>query len=267
MVNQQGENMTISEENLNKFQAEYDIQQLWLPLQHQIWQESGLSKESVVLDVGCGGGTNSCELAKVARAVHGIELDASLIDRARQVAEYQNLNNIEFSNGCALELNVPDNHYDFIQYRGVFHHLPDPGVAMQACWRALKPGGIMHILDVHYDWASISPEPETFQRFCQIARDFRHDDGGDRYIGPKLGVFLSQNGFVNINTRVKDFNSDMIGFDNYIKAVFELRYNTCVKAGEQAFARQALDDIYALKKLPYAWAGMAFFIVNGQKPD
>ena len=257
--------MAISTDNLKQFQQESDIQQLWLPLQHSIWQESGLTKDSMVLDVGCGGGTNTCELAKVAGSVHGIELEPTLIERAKQVAQYQQLDNIEFSVGCALDLNVPGNYYDFIQYRSVFHHLSDPHIAIQKCFKALKPGGIMHILDMNYDWAGISPEPATYKRFCEIARDFRHDDGGDRYVGSKLGVLLSDNQFINISTKVKDFSSDLIGFENYITAVFELRYNTCVKAGEAEFARQALDDIYRLKDLPYVWAGMAFFIVNGQK--
>src|SRR6266849_7143005 len=43
-------------------------------------------------------------------------------------------------------MSFPAESFDFVYARSVFHHLPNPGAALDGIVRVLKPGGAVHIL-------------------------------------------------------------------------------------------------------------------------
>jgi 2-polyprenyl-6-hydroxyphenyl methylase/3-demethylubiquinone-9 3-methyltransferase len=101
------------------------------------------------LDVGCGAGLLSEELAKAGASVAGIDMAADLIEVALQHSVKNNLqinyqhDNIE--NYAALH---PET-FDIITCLELIEHVPDPQAVITACSKALKPGGLFFISTIN----------------------------------------------------------------------------------------------------------------------
>jgi ubiquinone/menaquinone biosynthesis C-methylase UbiE len=95
-----------------------------------------------VLDVACGTGIVSRYAArKVGTLGHvtGVELNPAMIEVARDTAAY--IDQIEFIEGSALELPVPDAKFDVAMCQQAIMFIPDRELAIREMYRALKPGG------------------------------------------------------------------------------------------------------------------------------
>ncbi len=102
----------------------------------------GLRPREHVLDVACGTGIVSRYAAhRVGTLGHvtGVELNPAMIEVARNAAIYYD--QIEFLEGSALELPVPDAHFDVVLCQQAIMFFPDRKRAVQEMYRALKPGG------------------------------------------------------------------------------------------------------------------------------
>jgi ubiquinone/menaquinone biosynthesis C-methylase UbiE len=95
-----------------------------------------------VLDVACGTGVvarHSAECVGTLGRVTGIELNPDMLEVARQAATY--VDQIEFLEGSALELPVPDAQFDVAVCQQAIMFFPDRELAVREMYRALKPGG------------------------------------------------------------------------------------------------------------------------------
>jgi SAM-dependent methyltransferase len=94
-----------------------------------------------VLEYGCGPGTHSFRLAKVAKRVIGIDISEVAIERARRRAVDRGVDNVEFHVMDAESLTFPDATFDLVCGRAIVHHLD-----VQRCFstisRVLRPGGV-----------------------------------------------------------------------------------------------------------------------------
>jgi 2-polyprenyl-3-methyl-5-hydroxy-6-metoxy-1,4-benzoquinol methylase len=77
-----------------------------------IEEEIGYNKQLKILDIGCGIGRHSIELAKRGYKVTGVDLSESLLKRAKKLAENENLE-IDFLLQDARKLNI-NNEYDLV---------------------------------------------------------------------------------------------------------------------------------------------------------
>jgi arsenite methyltransferase len=99
-----------------------------------------------VLDVGCGTGVVTRELARRVQpggTVLGIEPNPDLLRVARELADSDN---IELQPGDALNLPVESQSFDVVTCITVFEHMPEPERAIPELVRALKPGGRLGVL-------------------------------------------------------------------------------------------------------------------------
>lgn len=94
-----------------------------------------------VLDVGCGGGYLSEELAGAGLEVTGIDLSHRSIQAARNHAQSQGLR-IEYLPAAAEALPFAEASFDFICCCDVLEHVPDPDVVIREISRVLKTGGL-----------------------------------------------------------------------------------------------------------------------------
>ncbi len=104
-----------------------------------------------VVDVGSGAGIDSLIAAKLVNPsgrVVGVDMTAEMRERARTAAEEANLTNVEFRDGYAETLPVPDEWADVVISNGVLNLVPDKRAALSEMHRVLKPGGRLQIGDI-----------------------------------------------------------------------------------------------------------------------
>lgn len=97
-----------------------------------------------VLDVGCGDGLLTVELARVAQQVVGVDLSPTMIDLARQRATDEGCQNVEFIQADINELEMAHATFDLIVSSFALHHT-DPRVTVPALVQLLRPGGMIYL--------------------------------------------------------------------------------------------------------------------------
>ena len=106
---------------------------------------------AVVLDVGCGAGTDLLLAARRAgpggRAI-GVDMTEAMRSRAAAGAVACGLANVDIREGDATHLPVDDHSVDVVMSNGVLNLVPDKRKAMSEIARVLKPGGRAQIADI-----------------------------------------------------------------------------------------------------------------------
>ena len=97
------------------------------------------------LEIGCGSGAFSRLLAEHSQHVLGLDLASEMIRLAQ--TRSQNHPNIEYQLADVLQWDFPREKYDCIASIATLHHLPLK-VMLQKAQQALKPGGVLLILDL-----------------------------------------------------------------------------------------------------------------------
>ncbi len=108
-----------------------------------------IEKGTAVLDVGCGWGDMSIQVADMVGEtgrVVGIDCVDAFLEEARKDAADKGLKNIEFRRGDA-EIALPENEFDYVVARFGTMFFTNPVAALRRMRLALKPGGQMtHIV-------------------------------------------------------------------------------------------------------------------------
>lgn len=90
-----------------------------------------------LLDVGCGHGMFLADAARAGYQVFGVEPDANVVHRARQVTGASIAHGF-FPNAIDAALR-----FDVITFNDVLEHLPEPRSAVAIAATMLKPGGVL----------------------------------------------------------------------------------------------------------------------------
>jgi len=112
------------------------------------------------LDVGCGTGFLSFELAARGYRVTGIDFAPSMLAEARRKAAERAVA-LRFEHGDAEQLTFPSQSFDLVITRHVLWTLPHPDLAIDEWIRVLRPGGRLVIVDSQADAASQLPATEN----------------------------------------------------------------------------------------------------------
>lgn len=99
--------------------------------------ETGINKESKVLDAGSGSGALACFLASIAKEIITYEIREDFIGIVKSNMEFLQLKNIKIKKKNIYE-EVDDEDVDV-----VILDVPEPWKALESCSKALKPGGFL----------------------------------------------------------------------------------------------------------------------------
>ena len=122
---------------------------LW-PKPARVLEGVGLKRNMDAVDLCCGDGWFTSEMAKVARRVLAIDIDRNMLDLARDRLTKAGTTNCELVEGDAYELTtLAGGLVDFVLMANAFHGVPDQPRLAQIVHKTLKSGGRFAVVNWH----------------------------------------------------------------------------------------------------------------------
>jgi len=117
----------------------------------------GMPLKLRVIDIGCGTGWVSRELARMfpGYGVIGIDFSEKMIERAKRLTskDKHDYRDLLFEVADVEGLPYPSDYFDYGICSAMFSFLPDPDKALREIARILKPGGRLYVVDVCKDYS------------------------------------------------------------------------------------------------------------------
>lgn len=153
-----------------------------------------------VLDVGCGPGTITVDLAErvAPGAVTGVDAAASVIAQARQLAEEHGVGNVSFTLGDAYELPVETGSVDIVHAHQLLHHLARPVDALREFRRVVAADGIVAVREVDYEGTIWYPRIPALDGWLDAMGRMLRSGGGEPGAGRQLKAWAREAGFTDV---------------------------------------------------------------------
>lgn len=158
--------------------------------------KSGLS----VLDVGCGPGTITADLAaRVAPGpVTAVDQSADVLDAARAEVQRRGLSNVSFATADVHRLDFADGTFDVVHAHQVLQHVADPVGALREMRRVCAPGGLVAARDADYAGFIWFPQRPALDLWRDLYARAARANGGEPDAGRRLLSWAQQAGFDDI---------------------------------------------------------------------
>jgi ubiquinone/menaquinone biosynthesis C-methylase UbiE len=149
-----------------------------------------------LLDVGCGPGTITSELAElVAPGLSvGIDLSAEVIEVARGAAKPAQVN-LTFQVGDVYDLAFGDGSLDVLYAHQVLQHLSRPVAALGEMRRVLRSGGVLAVRDADYGAFLWAPQDPRLERWMELYHEITRANGAEADAGRHLASWVREAGF------------------------------------------------------------------------
>lgn len=140
-----------------------------------------------LLDVGCGPGTITIDLARLVAPgrVVGLDRSAEVLAQAEAAAADAGVT-LEWRCGDVYALPYPDACFDVVHAHQVLQHLSDPVRALREMRRVLRPGGLLAARDSDYGAFAWAPADPLLDRWLRVYSAVARRNGGE----PDAGRFL-----------------------------------------------------------------------------
>ena len=181
------------------------LNQLLNPSTQQFLLASGLSEGMTVLDIGCGIGAMSCWLAEqVGPTGNVIAIDNSpaQLEIAREIAQEQGLDNIEFMQLSADQLDNIKVRFDLVYCRFLLIHLINPDEVVQSIYNHLRPGGVFACESAILGHEFCFPYNDAFDKWRQLNFEVFKAMGKDPQTGKKIYNMMHSAGFESLSARL-----------------------------------------------------------------
>jgi len=232
--------------------------EIWSEEAHRGWEVAGFRGGQTLLDLGCGPGYCSVEMAYrvgAAGKVVAVDRSESFIRHLDNMARQLQLN-VETVCADFDKMILSYESLDGLYCRWALAWLPDPAAILARVIRALKPGATA-VFHEYYDWSThqVHPYREHLSRAIAAALASFKESDSEIDIGRQLPVILPPMGMTVVSTRLMAklalpgnavWQWPKTFYYSYLPRLVEMKRLT---AGE---AKQALQDVEDLEQVPGA---------------
>ncbi|MFJ9424988.1 class I SAM-dependent methyltransferase [Streptomyces sp. NPDC101249] len=153
-----------------------------------------------ILDIGCGPGTITADLAALVPDGHvtGVDHAPGILDTARAEAAGRGLENVDFAVADVHALEYPDDTFCVVHAHQVLQHVGDPVQALREMRRVTRPGGFVAVRDADYAAMTWYPASPGLDDWLDLYRTVARANGGEPDAGRRLRSWALAAGFDDI---------------------------------------------------------------------
>lgn len=219
-----------------------------------------------LLDVGCGPGTITVELARrvAPGPTLGLDRSAEVVAGAAAALNEAEAAPVRFEVGDLYALDHPDDAFDVVHAHQVLQHLTDPVGALGELRRVLAPGGLLAVRDADYGAFTWSPADPRLDRWLKLYHQVTVTNDAEADAGRHLLGWVRAAGFTDTSVSTSTWTFADPESRQWWGSLWADRVET------SSLARQAVDygfsDAAELGELATAWRRWAtdpggFFMV------
>lgn len=156
-----------------------------------------LKPDMHILDVGCGPGTLTTDLATFVPQgkVIGVEPTAEPLEQARAFAAGRKVSNVSFQVGNIRALPFPDQSFDIVHAHQVIQYLDDRPGAIREMARVTKSGGLVAIREADQGTHTWYPDVAGMRDFQDLYSRAIRANGGEPDAGRQIHAWARKAGF------------------------------------------------------------------------
>jgi SAM-dependent methyltransferase len=153
-----------------------------------------------LLDVGCGPGTITIDLARLVAPgeVVGVDAAEAPLVEAREAAAAAGLPDVTFRVADGMALPFDDGAFDVVHAHQVLQHVPDPVGMLREMRRVCAPGGIVAARDSDYASFAWYPAVSALDEWLELYQRVARASGGDPDAGRSLLAWAHAAGFTDV---------------------------------------------------------------------
>jgi len=224
-----------------------------------------------VLDVACGTGAVALECARRldAGSVTGVDLSEGMLQRAKEKALEQGLDNLEFLCRDLLAMDFAPASFDAATCGFGIFFLPDMEAGLRTIAQQVKPGGAIGISS--FTGAMMEPMSQQFVERIQAygvevpPLSWKRLDDADKH-----AALYQAAGLENVSTRTEQVGYDLAGFDEWWDILWHNGFrgllNQLSASDLAQFRREHGEEIEALAAEHGLWLNVEVLISVGHKP-
>ena len=171
---------------------------VWSAETHDLWNRARFGAGTRLLDLGCGPGFASIELARrvgVDGRVLAVDESARFLDALDREKRRLGLNQLTVRVGRVEELTLDPGSLDGVFARWLFCFLVDPGAVIARVAPGLRRGGRFVVQDyLNYRATTLEPRSSAFDRVIAAVQESWRRTGADLDVGGRLPALLADHG-------------------------------------------------------------------------
>jgi 2-polyprenyl-3-methyl-5-hydroxy-6-metoxy-1,4-benzoquinol methylase len=153
-----------------------------------------------LLDVGCGPGTITCDLARrvAPGPVVGVDTAEEVLVEARRLAAETGPATVTFEAGSVFDLRFDAGTFDVVHAHQVLQHVGDPVAALVEMRRVCRPGGVVAARDSDYPGFRYFPDEPAMGRAIAAYGELTRINGANWDAGRRLLAWAQAAGFPSV---------------------------------------------------------------------
>lgn len=159
-----------------------------------------LAAGATLLDVGCGPGTLTVDLARRVDPGHvlGVDRSEAVVAEATATARDAGAGNVTFRAGDFRTASLEPPAFDVVHAHQVLQHLADPVAALARMAELTTPGGLVAARDSDYAAMTWAPESPALERWREIYLAVTRRNGAEANAGRWLLAWAHAAGFTDV---------------------------------------------------------------------